>query len=299
MIHDTSQLEQDVVNLTTTGRIWYISMVLLLYDYCLTLCDEVHHVWRSRSLRGRLIFFTNRYWPIAFMVFDSVVLRVFQTSDTGVMVNCHFFFQWAVYSPIPSSISLGIILISKLHAMYGCNRTLLAVMCTLLVVEIVATAAAGGIAAYKMRAVTVAAHTGCFPGNDYAYDWSFWVPPLGFEAFLFALALWKVVQEVRDDMQTSRLMVVLLRDSIFYFGAACTILLINFFVWLFRPALLGAFVPLVTTCRSIIGCRMLLNIQEAAEMTADTPSDILPSIQFRTFTVNEEGNNKECSRDMP
>ncbi|KAL6304788.1 hypothetical protein BKA93DRAFT_248733 [Sparassis latifolia] len=215
MVFHTSQSAQDVVNVVITGRVWYIATILLLYDYCLTFSDEVHYVWHCRSFRGRLIFFMNRYWPIACTV-------------------CHFFFQWASYSTIPVSITLGVILISKLHAMYGCNRKLLAVMCGFFVLDIVVTAAVGGTATHKMRAITVAGHTGCLPVNDYSYAWAYWVPSLGFEIILFVLALWKAVQEVRGDIRTPRLMVVLLRDSIFYFGAACTILLTNFFVWLFR-----------------------------------------------------------------
>ncbi|GBE77636.1 hypothetical protein SCP_0105160 [Sparassis crispa] len=170
-------------------------------------------------------------------------------------------------------------------------------MCGFFVLDIVVTAAVGGTATHKMRAITVAGHTGCLPVNDYSYAWAYWVPSLGFEIILFVLALWKAVQEVRGDIRTPRLMVVLLRDSIFYFGAACTILLTNFFVWLFRPTLLGAFVPLVTAGRSIIGCRMLLNIQEVAETLANPPSSIglLPSIQFQTSSVMEEGIIQEIS----
>lgn len=51
------------------------------------------------------------------------------------------------------------------------------------------------------------------------------------EALLLALSLYKSAQQVRAEEGTPHLMVVLLRDSVLYFGGALATILSNFIIW--------------------------------------------------------------------
>lgn len=51
------------------------------------------------------------------------------------------------------------------------------------------------------------------------------------ESLLLALSLYKSAQQARAEEGTPHLMVVLLRDSILYFGGALATILANFIIW--------------------------------------------------------------------
>lgn len=73
--------------------------------------------------------------------------------------------------------------------------------------------------------------TGCIPTNVKPYAWTYWIPVLVFESILFLLALVKSIRRGRENAETPYLLIVLLRDSIIYYGGTLGIILTNFLVW--------------------------------------------------------------------
>ena len=63
------------------------------------------------------------------------------------------------------------------------------------------------------------------------YAWAYWVPTMIWETLLLVLSLYKSVQQTRREEGTPHLMVVILRDSILYFGGALATILANFIIW--------------------------------------------------------------------
>ena len=66
---------------------------------------------------------------------------------------------------------------------------------------------------------------------------------LAFDGILFALATVKAIKVAREDSPSPRLLTVLLRDSVMYFGGASAIAVTNLVVWVaarVRTALLHA-----------------------------------------------------------
>ena len=59
----------------------------------------------------------------------------------------------------------------------------------------------------------------------------FWLPMLSFESMLFVAALVKVVQVLRYGSHTPRILAVLLRDSVVYFGGISVIGVTNLIIW--------------------------------------------------------------------
>lgn len=71
----------------------------------------------------------------------------------------------------------------------------------------------------------------CFGGIPDKHIWTYWVPMLSFEIVLFATALVKAFAVAREESYTPRILTVLLRDSIAYFGGVGAIAVTNLVVW--------------------------------------------------------------------
>lgn len=63
-------------------------LVLLIYDYFLTLPLEISQIWSSRFTAAKLFYLLNRYGSIAFFVLNSL-LWIVQTKSSFV---CCFLF---------------------------------------------------------------------------------------------------------------------------------------------------------------------------------------------------------------
>ena len=72
---------------------------------------------------------------------------------------------------------------------------------------------------------------GCVPANPSSHMWSYWVPLFSFQSVLFLLAIAKVCESARKEWRTPRVLVVLLRDSLTYFGGVFAIILVNVLIW--------------------------------------------------------------------
>ena len=54
-----------------------------------------------------------------------------------------------------------------------------------------------------------------------------------FESVLFLLAVAKSVQVARSESNTPRILAILLRDSVLYFGGVIAVILTNLIIWAF------------------------------------------------------------------
>ena len=68
---------------------------------------------------------------------------------------------------------------------------------------------------------------GCLLNNPSDHSWAYYVPMLIFESILFLLAIAKACQTARQEWHTPKILVVLLRDSVVYFGGVLAIILTN------------------------------------------------------------------------
>ena len=69
--------------------------------------------------------------------------------------------------------------------------------------------------------------TGCPLATPNKHIWAYWVPMLAFESTLFMLAVVKAFEVARQEVNTSKILAVLLRDSVIYFGGIVAIILTN------------------------------------------------------------------------
>lgn len=73
--------------------------------------------------------------------------------------------------------------------------------------------------------------TGCVPIVTQRYAWAYWLPVLVFESIMLSLSVVKSVRQAQEDTRTPYVMVVLLRDSVVYYGGIIGPILINCIVW--------------------------------------------------------------------
>ena len=72
---------------------------------------------------------------------------------------------------------------------------------------------------------------GCIPDDSNTHVWATLIPSLVFHSTLCSLAAVKCLQWARFEFGTSRVMIVLVRDSATYFGGILVITVINMVIW--------------------------------------------------------------------
>ena len=133
--------------------------------------------------------------------------------------------------------------------MYNRSKVLLVSLLILLAMQIVAETIILGPIVARMRsswlvlpelvipadicvAVTLLPQfPGCIPTNPSTHTWAYWVPMLAVESILFLLASVKAFDVARKNLHTPKILAVLLRDSILYFGGVMAIILANLMIW--------------------------------------------------------------------
>jgi len=264
-----------------THSMWIAALTVLIYDYCLTFRDEVQYVWSgSRVSPSRLLFTLNRYWPLANILVDNISrwlryrqrlasrLRghtVLATISSDYSRFCRIWLNYVAYSSFPIHFAIGAIQILRIHAMYNRNRRLLAVVCTLFVFDLGVGTVVIGFVAHQFQPVPLPpGFTGCIPTHIPPYAWVYWLPMLIMEIVMFGLSAIRSAESMRSRMRLPFIMSVLFRDSVIYFAGVMGSVVVNFVVWkAARQQLFTAVLPIAFAMHSIIGCRMLLNIQKA------------------------------------
>ena len=115
----------------------------------------------------------------------------------------------------------------------------------------------------------------CIPLNVPPYFFAFWLPPLGYEFLVFALASYKGYSTLRYSFAWgtgeftfrstgSRLLEVMIRDSLWYFLLIFACDMVCSLIWLQGPAsLLQAVVGFGLVIPSVAGSHLLLNLRDA------------------------------------
>ncbi|KAF8513376.1 hypothetical protein JB92DRAFT_2924073 [Gautieria morchelliformis] len=237
------------------------ALAMLTYDCAITFDDEFEFVWKRRWSLGKILFIFNRYFGLLSLlsiVMGAVFMRgMYKCPDATLDTSCHGFIWWNITSEVITIATAEIILILRIYAVYNCSRRLLLVMIALLVVA---------IACSSWLAISILSTgdgtPGCPIGTAPSHAFFFWIPFLIFETFLMALMLFKGWRVYRSE-GGSRLLHLIIRDSLFYFWVIFMTLLANCIVWV-TPSL----DPRIATGWAIampcaVGCRLLLNMRES------------------------------------
>ena len=72
---------------------------------------------------------------------------------------------------------------------------------------------------------------GCLPNHIGGTQWAYWVPGFIFEFTLFTLAIVKLLQTAHAQNKPPRVMAVLLRDSVLYYGGVLSTMICGLVTW--------------------------------------------------------------------
>ncbi|KAI0339851.1 hypothetical protein BDW22DRAFT_1431336 [Trametopsis cervina] len=255
-----------------TRAIWMGSYTLLLYDYALTLSDEVAYMWIGPWTRARILFLLVRitvyfgglmiYSMLPDKILDNFEPAVDLLSLTIRLYGCNFSYTWFVFSEVFTQVTGSIILILRVYAIYDCNKKLLkalfGLLASVLIIQIVFSAFLSTKSGFKLNP---SLHTsGCIPTHWVYKPWVYWVPATSFDGILFALVVARSIRRAMEQ-DTPDLFFKMFRDSSIYFGFVFLVIIADLIVWTVgNQGLYVALPELVPILHSIMACRMLLNI---------------------------------------
>ncbi|KAF5376270.1 hypothetical protein D9615_008555 [Tricholomella constricta] len=163
------------------------ALTLYVYDYALTLKDEVEYIWKARLTPIKVLFLINRYFAAAL---------------AAVTMACIFWTQFGLWA----------------------DKIVLVVVSALFLVEIGSMFIIGGLwARHSDKTKLTKAVPGtplCTAGNASipTYLYALQIPYMGFEFILMCLVLFKGVTHFRAFRKTSlspsRVISLVLRDSV-------------------------------------------------------------------------------------
>jgi hypothetical protein len=105
------------------GSYWLVAaVVVVVYDWVLTLGQEIELIWRQRWSVMTVLYFVTRYIRIPYSVISALQ---YTTSVSMTDGECNILNYVKNMTDVVVPTMLGAIMISRLHAMYQRSRTML------------------------------------------------------------------------------------------------------------------------------------------------------------------------------
>lgn len=176
------------------------SSVVVAYDWVLTFGHEVELVWRQRWSFTTALFLSVRYIGVLYAaVFVFSILPSASVANTGCeIINSAL---WCIGFVVNGM--LGVIMITRLFAMYHQSRK---VLILLVVIFIAISIACGVIAAIQTRQISgedliLPGTRQCLIGGNVPLTAETWILNTAWEVLTLCLALWSAVKHFRELQQ--------------------------------------------------------------------------------------------------
>ncbi|KIM37264.1 hypothetical protein M413DRAFT_30990 [Hebeloma cylindrosporum] len=237
---DNFSREENAIHLNTRGLfpVYAVlsALVWVVYDYFITLEDEVTHFWSRKLCSGTLIFFWIRYYTIFLIVFDTI--EIFSFSADKIMMQ---------------SLVLGAV-IEKTFV----NGVLFAISVGVFIFILVDNT-------LQDKATTGNAPGGDCPTFKGGGRWAQWLPATFFEFILFTLAVYKTIVSSSAKIKLNgrwSLTAILLHENIVYFFVVGCVLVFNNLMVVTKIPWFG-FGPFHAAL-GVATCRMLIHLRKFA-----------------------------------
>lgn len=265
-----------VADLVTTGRYCTLAAwVMMLYDHIVHFDKEVELFWGKPWSAAKCLYFFNRYVSPVFLGIHAMIFLSPHVTD-GL---CLSWFKFEGYTGTIAIASVEMILGFRVLALWNRNKWIAAILVFALLAEVAAMLAILSSTYVNMLAVSLPdpsiPYRACIPLNVSPYFFTFWIPPLAYESLVFILAAIKGFNTLRYNFSWgdgefnfrstgSRLLEVMIRDSLWYFLLIFTCDMVCSLIWLKGPSsLLQAVVGFGLALPSIAGSHLLLNLRDA------------------------------------
>ncbi|KIK54901.1 hypothetical protein GYMLUDRAFT_249092 [Collybiopsis luxurians FD-317 M1] len=225
---------------------WVVQIVILIYDWLITLDREVELFWKhDRKRLPAILFFVNRYLSLLGSIPTSVLYFwpepvVKQNPQLG---GRYLDFYLDIYLVL-LQVNLTALFILRVTAIYGGSRRikifLTALGLGMFVNSVVQLTLADRAPLTEVRPLSVADRIGNVPvfsltqGLHFAY---LWVGVFVFDLTVFSLTVWKTASTFRDKSTRRGIVTTIMRDGIMYFGIITLTSLANVLVLAVRKIL--------------------------------------------------------------
>lgn len=252
---------------------------LLIFDWFLTITDEISNIWNSRWAIPKFLFFVNRYVVVAMLCFNGIA-----SSQTHLPAGfCVFYLRWLVTITVSQS-TIEAILLTRVWALYRGNTPVLC-LASFFYAGGVITLVSLTVQDYVGEAVEIvqdfSSLPGCYAASVPGIIAGYWIAPVIIESVFFGLVIWRALSWWRDRSSAPPTLVLMARDSAVYFAVVFVLLIVNLFVFEYAPPFLSSlFVTPGNTAGCIAGSRMLLNLRTFRPVTT-TQMEMSTHIDFK------------------
>ncbi|KLO12316.1 hypothetical protein SCHPADRAFT_425773 [Schizopora paradoxa] len=222
-------LIRDVV-LMKYSDFFYLTM--LVYDYILTLPDEVQYIWPWEWRAGKTLYFATKY--LAFV--DAALFIVFWYDKTITANRCRSIFNAALWFMTTGTLIAEWILCMRTYAIWGKSKKVMVPL-----VAFVLAAQVGGVYAVKNLTDSIQWALSPFPSISRCYIivtrenllFAVYILTTVKELVIFVLTVWKGVSQWRASK--SPLINTLYKDGVLYFFVVFAASLLNFAMTIIGP----------------------------------------------------------------
>jgi len=252
------------------------AIAFLVYEILSTFTMEVVHIWKQRWTVVKVLYIFSRYYGILYL---GTILRI-QTSTKPTVSLCRaYFYLRGPFGPVLFVMTLNVIFVLRLNALYNKNIKVLVGLVILLICEFVAKYVIIALHTVRMaRAAAVALLEFSVPGCldtalDKNIDLTAWIPALLVASILFSMTIYKCLQVMNEssEWQLSKLreispliMACVCDGTIFYFLTFAIMLSCTIVDLTFKSELQGVTLPWIVSIYSLSVSRLILNIRHTA-----------------------------------
>ncbi|TDL25240.1 hypothetical protein BD410DRAFT_632978 [Rickenella mellea] len=238
------------------------AVTVLIWDYLITLPDEVALIWPSSWNISKSLFLLNRY--LAFV--DPIMLIQVLIFDDDAKL-CIYHFRILAWFCIAGFVVGQFILILRAYAVWGAqyNRLFAVIMgLTLVIFAVSFWTSAKYINGVYSIGVLAQGVTGCAPIFRNRLAWIDFVLFLAVESTSTGLMVIKAIQHFRVSRHS--LMTTIYNDGLLYFGLVLAMAIANVIVFVVAPRDMNGFLIIVQrVLHSLLCSRVLLHIRSAYE----------------------------------
>lgn len=136
MVSDTIVREYEVVAAIRSIHSHSIaSLVVLLWDFLLTMDDEVGRIWPMKKGRFKWLYMFLRYIPLSTQIFHQIVLPHFFGNDTISPLACTLWHVYMIVLIQVINVALELVLALRVAALFGGHRWVPRLLGCIMVVE--------------------------------------------------------------------------------------------------------------------------------------------------------------------
>ncbi|KAJ3898022.1 hypothetical protein F5879DRAFT_1026733 [Lentinula edodes] len=256
------ELDNIETKLQTDIYLHLIAFTFLCYDHVLTFETEVTLIWKRPNTLSSYLFFLNRYFSLIGNI--VIILSIFFSTSCAVWNIVQELFHALVGLMIATFLTL------RIYALYGCDRRLLILLSSLILIGI-ALAIVTDLLASSTPIPTSTPLDGChdiLALKDAALVAVGWEALLLYDLLLFGMTLAKAYQARYQlgprHIRGMSLISVIIRDGTIYFAIMSLVNFVNVFTFYVTGNYLlrAAFSP-ITSCLSVtIMSRLMLHLHK-------------------------------------